>query len=126
MVDAIELFNTTSNAIDVTGWYLTDDPGTPWKYRITNGVIQPFGYLVFDEGDFNPTPGIGNSFSLSSLGDEVYLFSGNAAFELTGYSHGSRSAGLQKDFRMAGSWIGFLCNGRAPWAMTILFRSSVL
>ena len=88
IVDAIELFNITSNVIDVTGWYLTDDPGTPWKYRITNGVIQPFGYLVFDEADFNPTPGIGNSFSLSSLGDEVYLFSGNATFELTGYTHG--------------------------------------
>jgi hypothetical protein len=88
-VDAIELLNTTSNPIDIGGWYLTDDPGTPWKYRITNGlVLQPFGYVVFDETHFNPTPGIGNSFSLSSLGDEVYLFSGNAAFELTGYTHG--------------------------------------
>ncbi len=87
-LDAIELANITDSPIDISGWYLTDDPGTPWKYRITNGLIQPFGYLVFDEGDFNPTPGIGNSFSLSSLGDEVYLFSGNAAFELTGYSHG--------------------------------------
>jgi len=98
-VDAIELANLTANPIDITGWYLTDDPGTPWKFRITNStVIQPFGYVVFDETHFNPTPGIGNSFSLSSLGDEVYLFSGNAAFELTGYTHGFSFGGAPEGF----------------------------
>ena len=72
MIDAFELLNITSNAIDIGGWYLTDDPGAPWKYRIADGtIINPFEHVVFDEMDFNPTPGVGNSFSLSSLGDEV-------------------------------------------------------
>jgi hypothetical protein len=98
-VDAIELFNLTTNAIDVSGWYLTDDPGTPWKYRIPDGtVIGPYSFLVFDENDFNPTPGIGTSFSLSSMGDDVYVFSANENFELTGYSQGFSFGGAPEGF----------------------------
>ena len=88
-VDTIELYNPTANAVDIGGWYLTDDFGTPKKYRIQTGVtIDAFGYRTFNETQFNPTPGVGNSFSLSSLGDEVFLFSGDAAGNLTGYIHG--------------------------------------
>ena len=35
-----------------------------------------------------PTPGTNNSFSLSCGGEQVYLFSGDANTNLTGYSHG--------------------------------------
>ena len=88
-VDAIELYNPTATNCDLGGWFLTDDATYPWKYRIADGTVLPAGaYLVFDETQFNATPGLGASFSLSSLGEEVYLFSGNAAHELTGYSHG--------------------------------------
>jgi hypothetical protein len=44
--------------------------------------------VVFDEVKFNPTPGTNNSFSLSSHGEQVYLFSGDSNTNLTGYSHG--------------------------------------
>src|SRR5204862_1807209 len=37
---------------------------------------------------FNPTPGTNNSFALSSVGDDVYLFSALTNGPLTGYSHG--------------------------------------
>jgi hypothetical protein len=89
-VDFIELFNPNRTAaVDIGGWFLTDDPGTPTKYRITDGTfIAPLSSLVFTEVQFNPTPGLGNSFSLSARGDDVYLFSGNATTNLTGYSHG--------------------------------------
>ncbi len=87
--DSIELFNPTAAPVDLGGWYLTDDPGTPKKFRIPAGTtIAAGGYLVYDETAFNPAPGTPTSFSLSSTGDEVYLFSGNAAGELTGYHHG--------------------------------------
>ena len=89
-VDFIELFNPNrTNAVDIGGWFLTDDPGTPMKYRIVGGTfIAPLGSLVFTEAQFNPTPGVGNSFSLNARGDDVYLFSGDANTNLTGYSHG--------------------------------------
>ncbi|HYG33900.1 MAG TPA: lamin tail domain-containing protein, partial [Clostridia bacterium] len=40
-----------------------------------------------------PTSGVGASFSLSSLGEEVYLYSADSARNLTGYSHGLAFAG---------------------------------
>jgi hypothetical protein len=88
-LDAIELFNPTTSDLDIGGWFLTDDPGQLMKYRIPAGsTIPATGYLLFDETDFNPTPGTNNSFALSSAGEAVYLSSGDAATNLTGYSHG--------------------------------------
>ncbi|HEY2951799.1 MAG TPA: lamin tail domain-containing protein, partial [Verrucomicrobiae bacterium] len=87
--DSIELFNPTGVPVDIGGWFLTDDPGTPMKFRIPDGtMILDHGFRVFDESDFNPTPGTNNSFALSSQGEQVYLFSGDATTNLTGYSHG--------------------------------------
>jgi hypothetical protein len=88
-LDRVELYNLTTNNIDIGGWYLTDDPTFPWKFRIPDGTIIPRrNYELFSETNFNPTPGLGNSFSFSSVGDQVYLFSGDASSQLTGYSHG--------------------------------------
>ncbi|MEW6157077.1 MAG: CotH kinase family protein, partial [Verrucomicrobiota bacterium] len=87
LLDAIELHNPTSSDVDVTHWYLTDDFRVPKKYRITAPArIPAHGYLVIDETRFRPTPETG--FALSSLGDELYLFSGDAQGNLTGHYHG--------------------------------------
>jgi hypothetical protein len=89
LVDAIELYNPNAFAVDIGHWYLTDRRTTPQKYRFPASTWIPAGgYLVVDEGHFNPDPGVAPSFLLSSHGEEVYLFSGNAAGDLTGYSHG--------------------------------------
>ncbi|MBI1840988.1 MAG: lamin tail domain-containing protein [Verrucomicrobia bacterium] len=86
--DFIELHNPTSADAAVGGWFLTDDVSFPKKYRIADGtVIPPGGFLTFAESQFNPA-GSTNAFSLNASGDEVYLFSGNASTNLTGYSHG--------------------------------------
>ncbi|HMC28578.1 MAG TPA: lamin tail domain-containing protein, partial [Verrucomicrobiae bacterium] len=87
--DSIELYNPNTNAVDVSGWYLTDDFGTPSKFRIPNGtVIAAGGYRVFDETQFNTHPGIFPSFALSSDGDEVYVFGAEPGGNLNGYYHG--------------------------------------
>ncbi len=88
-VDFIELLNPTTNSVSIGGWFLTDDPGAPMKYRFPdNAMIGPISHLVLNEADFNPTPGTNGSFSLNGRGDDVYLFSGDANTNLTGYSHG--------------------------------------
>ena len=88
-LDAIELYNPTAADADIGGWFITDDAAYPWKYHIPAGTLLPAGcYVVFDENQFNATPGLGASFSFSSGGEVACLFSGNAAGELTGYSHG--------------------------------------
>ena len=43
--DAIELQNMTAQAIDVSGWWLSDDGGTLRKYQIPGPtIIPPFGF----------------------------------------------------------------------------------
>ena len=74
--DTIELYNPTGQAIDVGFWFLSDSVESPFKFRIPAGTIIPAGgYLVYDESDFNPTPGNpgANDFALSSNGDDVLL-----------------------------------------------------
>jgi hypothetical protein len=89
LLDSIELYNPTAADVNIGGWFLTDDGNTPQKFRIPDGtMIAAGGYRVFTEADFNPTPGSSNNFNLSSYGEEVYLFSGDANTNLSGYSHG--------------------------------------
>ncbi|MCA9188880.1 MAG: lamin tail domain-containing protein, partial [Planctomycetales bacterium] len=75
--DTIELLNTSSQPIDISGWYLSDSGSTLQKYRIPDGTsIGPGEYVVFDEDDFNPAlPTDGQiAFALdASSGDDVYL-----------------------------------------------------
>ena len=86
--DSLELFNPTPDAVDLGGWFLSDDFNTPMKFRIPDGtMISAGGFVVFTEADFNPG---GLGFAFSSLGDEAWLFSGDAQTNLTGYVHGFR------------------------------------
>src|SRR5690606_22902799 len=78
-VDAIELFNPDPQPADIGGWFLTDDRNDPRKFRIPLGTLVPAGgYLVLDETVFNATPGGLGYFGLSAMGEEVFLFSGDA------------------------------------------------
>ena len=74
--DSIELFNPTGSAIDVSGYFLSDDSDDLQQYQIPAGtVISAGGYLVFDESDFNASA---TGFALSgSTGDRVYLSQGS-------------------------------------------------
>ena len=86
-LDAIELFNPTTNDVDVGNWLISDDFGNPRKFRIPAPHIIPAGgYYVLTEVDFNS--GAAGSFSFSSAGDEAYVFSGDASGNPNGYYHG--------------------------------------
>jgi hypothetical protein len=94
-VDAIELFNPTSTTVNIGGWYLSDNRSIPAKWKIPAGTTIPAnGYIVFNEGHYVNTTlaysanEFGSAFSLSSHGEEVYLFSANSSGALTGYEHG--------------------------------------
>ncbi|MCI0744720.1 MAG: CotH kinase family protein, partial [Verrucomicrobia subdivision 3 bacterium] len=83
--DTVELANLSGSPANIGGWFLTDDFRVPKKYRIPDGTtVAANGFLLFNESHFNAGP---NPFSLSSLGEEVYLFSGDGT-NLTGYVHG--------------------------------------
>lgn len=88
-VDAIELHNPNPVPVSVGNWFLSDDRRQPKKFRLPAGTqIPAYGFVVFDETDFNPAPGVEPSFSLDSHGEEVWLHSADAAGNLTGFSDG--------------------------------------
>jgi hypothetical protein len=81
-LDQVELYNPNAAAVDVGGWFLTNNRDLPKNFRIApDTLISPGGYGVFD-------------FPLSDVGGEIYLFSGDSETNLTGYSHGFRYAGV--------------------------------
>ena len=85
LTDTIEIYNpSTTETADIGDWWLSDDLGTPQKYRVPAGTtVAPGGYLFFNESQFNTGA---NAFALSANGDEVVLSSGNSAGDLTGYT----------------------------------------
>ncbi len=75
-MDRIELQNTSSSVVDLSGWYLSDSARNPRKFRIPDGVqLEPGQFVVFDETDFNPNPleSQPTDFALSRTGDDVWL-----------------------------------------------------
>ncbi|OHB66209.1 MAG: hypothetical protein A2V70_12265, partial [Planctomycetes bacterium RBG_13_63_9] len=88
-LDRIELVNTTQDAIDIAGWYLSDSSANYFKFAIppdaaegTTRWLLGGQYAVFDERDFNltgldadPSNDDPNDFALSSFGDDVWLLS---------------------------------------------------
>ncbi|HNQ88603.1 MAG TPA: CotH kinase family protein [Verrucomicrobiota bacterium] len=100
-VDAIELYNPTGEAVDIGCWNLTDDRDVPAKYRIPAGTtVPPGGYLVLDATQFGSSQGAEPGFGLSALGEEVFLFSADAAGQITGHRDGFEfgAAGLGDTF----------------------------
>lgn len=85
--DTVELWNPSPNPVDITGWFLSDDPATPAKYRIpTRPALPPTGYTVLYESQFNASTNGSNAFAFSSAhGDHVVLSAANPDGSLTGF-----------------------------------------
>lgn len=77
--DWIELYNPTTNAINIGYWCLSDDVNVLTNYRIAPGtVIGPGGYFVVTERWGFGTNVLGtNGFALSELGERFYMSSGS-------------------------------------------------
>ncbi len=95
--DAIEIYNASDAAVDISGWWLTDQASEPMKFAIPSGTMLPAGaYLVFRADNDNdpanntdlPDGFFGNAFGLRSEGESVWLFSATPEGELTGYRDG--------------------------------------
>ena len=85
--DAIELVNaSTSTAVDVSGWYLSDSGNDVAKYQIpASTIIGPGGFAVFYEYQFNYDTNDPSCFGLSEHGEQVYLSSATTNGQLTSY-----------------------------------------
>jgi hypothetical protein len=77
--DWIELYNAGSTALNIKGYYITDNLNSPNKYQITTDAhIQANGYLIiWVDGNSN---GLHAGFKLAADGEQIGLY--NASQEL--------------------------------------------
>jgi Chitobiase/beta-hexosaminidase C-terminal domain/CotH kinase protein/Lamin Tail Domain/PKD domain len=83
----IELKNTTTQPIDISGWFLSNDSTTPAalkKYKFgPDTILQSGQFMLLDE---QQTYGLGaTGFTLDKHGGNVYLTQADAAENLLGY-----------------------------------------
>ena len=74
--DWIELFNTGGDAINLGGWFLTDEAAKPTKWRIPGVTIQPQGYLLIwasGKNRTNTATPLHTSFKLEKAGEFLGL-----------------------------------------------------
>ncbi len=73
--DWIELYNTSDEAVDLSGWTITDDFAVPDRDAIPDGVtIEAHGYIVFfadDDEEEGPTH---LNFNLDATGEQLGLY----------------------------------------------------
>ncbi len=81
-VDWVEIFNPNPIALDLAGWYLTDDVLAPTKWQFPAVSINGNGYLiVFLSGKDRRVPGqnLHTNFSLKATGETIALFQPNGS-----------------------------------------------
>lgn len=75
--DWVELYNTGETAVDLTGWFLSDDPDRPTKWQIPGLSIQPgerkILFLSGRDGVYEDE--LHASFSLAASGESLVLTS---------------------------------------------------
>ena len=77
--DLIELYNRGTEAVDLGGMSITDDPAAPTRFVFPAGtMIEPGGYLTLI-ADSEPGGGLRLGFALDNDGEGVYLFDRPAA-----------------------------------------------
>ncbi|MBN8693946.1 MAG: CotH kinase family protein [Bacteroidetes bacterium] len=79
--DWIELHNTTSTPLELSGLFLTDNFASPSKFTIPqNTIIQPNGYLII-WADENPSTAsyVHANFKLAAAGEQIMLSNSTGA-----------------------------------------------
>ena len=75
--DWVELYNPSSSPIDISGMYLSDDPGNPEKYRIEgqHSIIPAGGHKVIWCDNLIPQQYIHANFKLANSDGEMVVLS---------------------------------------------------
>jgi len=70
----IELYNNSNQAVDLSGWKITDSSST---YTISSGLIQPYGYFLVEDSEQTITTISADSIigiSLTNTGERLALY----------------------------------------------------
>ena len=114
--DWVEIHNAGTQAIDMAGMYLTDDPAAPRKWQIPANApqltrIAPKGYLlIWLEGD-TADSGLHASFELDSGGERIALFDKDGTTPIDAVSFQSQRGNIS---------YGRFPDGAGPWSFLTL------
>jgi spore coat protein CotH len=80
--DWIEFYNTTSNVLNLSGLYLSDDifNVTKWQFPV-GSIIEPDGYLIVWADMDTLQNGLHASFKLGASGESVFFTNGTSVFD---------------------------------------------
>ena len=103
--DWIELFNTTSQSIDVEGMFLSDNLNKPTKYQISgdgwvNTIIEPYSHLIIWADKLSTFDQLHAPFKLAAEGGYICLTSSDRTWSDILYYEphlGTESVGLYPD-----------------------------
>ncbi len=108
--DWLELYNTTSNSVDVGGMYLTDEAVTPTEWQIpANTAIPARGtLLIWLDNDPNDGP-LHATFKLTSKGEAVFLFDKDGKTKIDSFAFGVQAADVATGRLVdgGGQWVTF-------------------
>ena len=77
--DWIELYNKSTESVDLSNWILTDNATNLDKYRFPSGTsIPPNSYLIIWADEDGKQTGLHANFKLSASGEELFLLDSNA------------------------------------------------
>ncbi len=105
--DWIELYNPTAEAIDLTGFYLTDNQWNLTKWEIPTGtIINPDSYLIVWADEDGTQGNYHANFKLSAEGETVYLMNniGEIADAVT-YQQQQQSMGYARNPNGTGPFV---------------------
>jgi len=102
----LELTAYAADSVNVSGWWLSNERDDWRKFRLPAGsMLTPAQRLVLRQSQFNLPDGAG--FRLDAQGGQIWLFSADAAGELTGFitggSYPASEAGRSLVTRASGS-----------------------
>ena len=121
--DWFELYNPTADTLDLAGWFASDDPAHPTRYRFPHGTdstkVPPYGFrIVWADGQ--PEQGVLHAtFGLSASGDCVYLYKPDAITISDNICIGAAVANVSygRTYDGANNWIDF--NPATPGATNV-------
>ncbi|MEM7116200.1 MAG: lamin tail domain-containing protein [Chloroflexota bacterium] len=125
--DWIELYNEEGTAVDLNGYYLTDDPADLTKSPITETLTIPAGgfLLVYADNDPEQGPEHTNFGLSSSLGESILLVAPDGTSIVDSYTFGPQMTDVSEGRLPDGdaSWVFF--NVPTPGSSNALFPPAI-
>jgi hypothetical protein len=115
--DWIELYNTTNQALNLSGLYISDSVSslTKWQFPV-GSVIKPNEHLLLWADDLDETYlEMHTNFNLSNTGDAIVLSNGTSVFDSITYGNQIADAAMGRCADGSGNFVNVV--GRTPRAV---------